>query len=373
VFGVPMSNVVMIDGHRQWFKSRQGLAQQESARNAAICDHAIRQDTPLVIPDTLADERFRENENVVAGPRVRFYAGIPLRTSDGHNLGTLCAMDTKPREFTPEQVETLSDLAAVVMSELELRRLATVDSLTGALSRRAFKDQAGRAVALAVRHRHDLSCLVLDLDHFKAINDTHGHAAGDRVLAATAATCLRAVRASDIFGRLGGEEFALVLPHTGQAAAMGVAEKLRAEIARQTVEMPSGLVPVTASFGVAMLDWSGTDLDALIERADAALYAAKAEGRNRVSLWQPPAAALPQAASVRRRVLKAGQIAFHGGRSAVDCTVRSLSDTSAGIDVISTTGVPDTFKLRIEADNFSRFCRVTERKERHLEVTFETA
>lgn len=368
VLDVPMSTVTLIDGHRQWFKSRQGVAASEGSRKAAICDHAIRNTAPLVIPDTLADPRFKDNENVVGDPNVRFYAGVPLRTPDGENVGVLCAMDKEPRTFTPEQIATLSDLAGVVMNELELRRLATVDTLTGALARRAFKDQAKRAVALALRHRHELACIVFDLDHFKAVNDTHGHGAGDRVLAETAAACLHLLRGSDIFGRLGGEEFAILLPHTGKAAAMNVAEKLRAAIAREPVETPNGSITVTASFGIAMFDRMAADVDALIERADTALYAAKAEGRNRCALWEPP----PEAtANVRRRVLKAGRIAFHGGRSSIDCTVRSLSDTGAGLDVISSAGIPDSFKLRIDADNFSRLCRLTEKKERHLEVAFE--
>ncbi len=331
VLDVPISTVTLIDGHRQWFKSRLGMPMPEGPRDTSICNHVIKGEDPLVIPDTHADARFKNNVYVTGDPNVRFYAGIPLRTPDGQNLGVLCAMDTKPRTFTPGQLDTLSDLAGVVMSELELRRLATVDALTGALSRRAFKDQARRAAALALRHRHELACITLDLDLFKAINDTHGHAAGDRVLATTAATCLAHLRGSDIFGRLGGEEFAIVLPHTGTAAAMNVAEKLRGAIAREPVETPAGPVAVTASFGVALLDRLGADFDTLLERADAALYAAKADGRNRCALWEPPPAA--GTPNVRRRVLKAGRIAFHGGRSSLDCTVRSLSDTGAGLDV----------------------------------------
>lgn len=130
-----------MDGHRQWFKSRQGLPVCELPRAPALCDHAIREAKPLVVPDTLQDKRFAESAFVVGEPHLRFYAGAPLTTREGHNIGTVCAMDTRPRTFGPEQVEILSDLAQLVMTELDLRKLAAVDGLTGALSRRAFRDE----------------------------------------------------------------------------------------------------------------------------------------------------------------------------------------------------------------------------------------
>ncbi len=367
IFSVPMSTVTLIDGHRQWFKSRQGVLACETPRGPALCNVAIQEAHPLIVPDTLEDERFEQNPFVVGEPHIRFYAGVPLRTPEGHNIGTLCAMDTKPRVFGPDKVEVLSDLARIVMSELELRTLATTDGLTGALSRRALKEEAGRALALAVRYRHDLSCIVFDLDHFKAINDADGHAAGDLVLTASVATCRERLRKSDLLGRLGGEEFAILLPHTGRAAAMQVAEKLREAIVRQRVPGPSGLIDVSASFGVAALDRSASDIDVLLQRADAALYSAKAEGRNRCKEWQP----VEQAQSViKRRVFKAGRIAFNSGRSTIDCTVRSLSDKGASLDVVSSAGVPENFKLRIESDDLSQLCRIVTKRDKHLEVEF---
>ena len=368
VFQVPISTVTLIDGHRQWFKSRQGLDVPETPRGPALCNLAIQEARPLVIPDALADKRFSQNPFVVEAPHIRFYAGAPLLAPEGYTVGTLCVVDTKPRTLDPEQVDTLLDLARIVVTELELRRLATTDGLTGALSRRAFRDEAGRAVALALRHRHDLSCILFDLDHFKGINDAHGHATGDRVLTETAATGRGSLRTSDLLGRIGGEEFAIVLPHTGRTAAVKVAEKIRATLARQRVEGPSGPIAVTASFGVASLDRSVDNLDALLQRADTALYGAKKEGRNRVVEWQPTEAP-PQ--NLRRRVFKAGRITFNLGHASIDCTVRSLSNTGAGLDVFSSAGVPDRFKLQIESDGLYQGCRVTSKRDKHLEVEFE--
>lgn len=367
LFDVPMSTVTLLDGHRQWFKSRAGVSACETARGPALCSIAIEGPRPLVVPDTLADERFARNPFVTGEPHLRFYAGAPLRTPEGHAVGTLCAMDTKPRVFPPEHIESLMDLASVVMSELELRRLAATDALTGALSRRAFREAATRAAALATRHRHDLACILFDIDRFKGINDGYGHAAGDRVLQAATDACRTHLRASDLIGRMGGEEFAILLPLTGRADALSAAEKIRAAFAQARVPGEEGL-SFTASFGVSALDRSVRDVDALLDRADAALYAAKAEGRNRCRAWEPVASVEP---SIRRRVLKGGRITFNGGRSTIDCTVRSLSEAGAGLDVVSAAGIPDRFKLQIEADGWSRLCRIAEKRDRHLEVAFE--
>lgn len=367
IFDVPMSTITLVDAHRQWFKSRQGLDACETARGPALCDVAIRESRPLIVPDTLADARFAANPFVVGEPRIRFYAGIPLQTPEGFAIGTLCVMDTKPRRFLDDQVEMLTDLAKIVMSEMELRLLAMTDGLTGTLSRRAFREQFSRALSLAQRHRHDLSCIMVDLDHFKSVNDRHGHSVGDVVLVEATAACRDELRKSDAFGRMGGEEFAVLLPHTGPAAALRVAEKLRTAIARLRIATLTGPLQVTASLGIASLDGATADMDGLLQNADAALYAAKNEGRNRCHAWQP-VEIVHQGA--RRRVLKAGLISFNGGRSSLDCTVRSLSDASASLRIVDTAGVPETFKLLIEADGLSRKCQIVAKAEQRLDVAF---
>jgi diguanylate cyclase (GGDEF)-like protein len=370
IFNVPMSTITLIDGHRQWFKSRQGVANQETERRPALCDVAIRQSQPLVVADTHLDPRFAANPFVIGAPFIRFYAGAQLRSPDGHAIGTLCAMDTKPRIFSQEDVRSLVDLARVVTSELELRSLAMSDSLTGALSRRAFRDEADRALGLARRHRHELSCIMFDLDHFKAINDTYGHGIGDLVLRATVDVCRDELRVADVIGRVGGEEFAVLLPHTGLPAALTVAEKLRVAIAKACVQSDHGTVRVTASFGVSALDAGTPGVDEILRRADMAAYAAKAAGRNACQVWRAQEVAESHP-SPRRRVLKGAQIAFNGGRTSIDCTVRELSDTSARLSVISTADIPEEFKLGIVADQVHRLCRVTLRRDGELEVAFQ--
>lgn len=367
LFDVPMSTITLIDGHRQRFRARPHVASSQGDRGPALYAVAIAQDEPLVVPDTLADPRFAADPCAPGDPNIRFYAGIRLRTPDGRSIGTLCATDTRPRDISSVQASALADLAKIIMSDLELRLLATTDSLTGALTRRGFREEADRAVALALRHRYDLSLIAFDLDHFKTVNDTHGHPTGDIVLRDTIATCNDLVRKSDLVGRIGGEEFAILLPHTKAAAALDVANKLRSAVARQRMNALSGPFTVSASFGVAGLDRTLTGIEGLLQRADVALYEAKADGRNRCVLWKPVEIVTP---SGKRRVFKAGRISFNSGQSCIDCTVRKLSETGASIDVVSTADIPNQFKLQIEADGFSVLCRVMSKSERHLELEF---
>ncbi len=167
--------------------------------------------------------------------------------------------------------------------EAELARQVRTDYLTGLCNRRAFYERGTLEVQSLHRHPAPLSVLTLDLDHFKRVNDRFGHEAGDRVLQELAATCGHILREVDVVGRLGGEEFAVLLPHTDMKTALQVAERLRAAIAGHGVALDSGqVVEVTASIGVATWTPADADLHALLGRADGALYAAKGAGRNRV-------------------------------------------------------------------------------------------
>jgi diguanylate cyclase (GGDEF)-like protein len=365
IFAAPMSTITLIDGHRQWFKAEVGMADRDTDRRPALCNYAIAQDTPLVIPDTHEDPRFTDNIFVYGRPFIRFYAGAQLRISNV-NIGTLCVMDTKPRQFDADALAILTDLTAIAVDELLLRNLSMQDNLTGALSRRAFRAEAERLSALANRHGHNLTLAVLDVDHFKQVNDTYGHAVGDAVLASVIATCRDSLRGSDIIGRIGGEEFAILLPHTDLASGMAAIEKARLAIAAQAVASPCGPVPVTCSLGAAPL-LPGQHFDDALRNADLAMYSAKKAGRNRSIAWVDPAPALSPS---RRRVFKAGQITFNSGRSTFDCTVRALSEDEATVEVISTADLPGQFKLAIASDGFSRACRMVSKADNKVDVAF---
>ncbi|MBN1243240.1 MAG: diguanylate cyclase [Spirochaetales bacterium] len=167
-------------------------------------------------------------------------------------------------------------------AELELARLATTDPLTGAVNRRLLFDEAARELARASRSGTPTGLVMVDLDHFKVMNDARGHQAGDRVLASVADALQSAVRAEDLVGRYGGEEFAVLLPGADLDHAMTLAERLRGLVESLRFEGGDGPYGITASFGAATLAPGGGNFDALVSAADAALYEAKREGRNRV-------------------------------------------------------------------------------------------
>jgi diguanylate cyclase (GGDEF)-like protein len=195
--------------------------------------------------------------------------------------------------------------------------LARTDSLTGVNNRRHFLELAEREYARALRYARALSVLVIDIDHFKLVNDTYGHAAGDELLTALAHAMSETLRSVDTLGRIGGEEFAIVLPETVGDQAVLAAERIRVSVARSVVSTGVGPVCATVSIGVAALEDSDRSLDDLLGRADGALYRAKALGRNRVvtaSPGRPPlqSALRPSAVSGRPADLEASVNAAPG-------------------------------------------------------------
>lgn len=166
--------------------------------------------------------------------------------------------------------------------EVELERVARTDALSGVLTRRAFVDAANIEFQRARRYGFPLSVLMIDIDHFKALNDAHGHGAGDEAIRMLGETCSRLLRTSDLIGRMGGEEFAVVLPHTDLAAAEPLANRLREAVGALLVRTSAPDVRFTVSVGVAMRIRADDNVLETINRADRALYDAKHAGRNRV-------------------------------------------------------------------------------------------
>jgi diguanylate cyclase (GGDEF)-like protein len=173
-------------------------------------------------------------------------------------------------------------LLRIKRSQLRFKRLATRDSLTGIHSRQHFVDEAELALRAAAKAARPACLLLFDLDHFKEVNDTHGHATGDLVLKRAVAACQQHLHRLDIFGRLGGEEFAILLPDCTAALALQRAERIRQAIAATPLWGETRHVVISASFGIASTDRSGYELRQLVIDADNALYRAKRDGRNRV-------------------------------------------------------------------------------------------
>ena len=308
ITGAPVAFVSLLDAHRDFYKSTFGmdapLSTLRQLTGRTFCHYSLVSDGPLVLEDATQLPVFRDVPTV-ASLGVRAYAGIPLKTEAGQVLGSFCAVDFKAKQWTEQDIEILQELAHSAMREIRLRRalhdaealnqqlvqqlrkvdelnqalheLARTDPLTGLRNRRAFDDSLGLEIAAVERTRSPLSLLVLDVDHFKQINDSFGHDAGDKVLRSIAQVLSGCVRIIDIVARVGGEEFAVILPHTDAQGAHEVAQRMRVAVAQASWLGQ----PTTISIGAASLRAAET-ADSLFARADAALYAAKKSGRNRV-------------------------------------------------------------------------------------------
>lgn len=433
IFDVPIALVSLVDRDRQYFKAKVGLDACQTGRDVSFCDHAIRQDVPLVVLDATRDPRFCNNSLVTAEPHIRFYAGAPLIAKNGHRLGTLCIIDQQPRTaFSDKQRGMLRDLAAMVMQVMELRRAkleakerrdqllniaasapdaiitanannvigfwnAGAEAIFGFSAAEAIgqpltiimppsmrvahsagltRVAAGgvprlinRTVDLVARHKggrefpielslsrwsehgepqfgaiirdvsqrkqaeerlryaaeHDaltgllnraslthaiaerqqqnigLTLLLIDLDGFKSVNDTHGHPSGDRVLQIIAERMQGIVARDHLLARLGGDEFVVLIAGSSdplQASALGGALIACIE---EPLEWNDYLIHLSASVGVALADGEGITAKRLLGDADLALYKAKTDGRGRVRLFTP---------ELRQQAVARGSVSF---------------------------------------------------------------
>ena len=172
----------------------------------------------------------------------------------------------------------------LISTQAELKKMATTDFLTGIANNRMFRQLGEREISRAERHKSPLTVLMIDLDFFKKVNDNYGHAAGDRVLVCFADICKKNLRDFDVFGRLGGEEFAVLLPQTSRQDGKILAERLCDTIAQSEIDIGDKSLRITVSIGVSELMPREDKLDAVLKRADDAMYEAKQNGRNRVEV-----------------------------------------------------------------------------------------
>ncbi len=242
--------------------------------------------TPEIAPDVKVTGEVEGGGGADPDPANLVTYPLPMRGASA----LLAVLPSEPALFAAASGPIVAYLAPHAGLALDnarlgqrLQELSTKDGLTRALNHRAILEHLGHEVQRADRHGAALAVIMCDLDHFKRINDAHGHTVGDAVLHAAAAAMRRVLRASDGLGRYGGEEFLAVLPDTGLEAGRRAAERLRRGVAeRAAVPVPGGRVDVTASFGVATLAELGSEVsvNALVALADSRLYEAKAAGRN---------------------------------------------------------------------------------------------
>ncbi len=206
--------------------------------------------------------------------------------SDGSEFPAEVAVSPLRRSGSWWVVWSIRDITERKESEEKLLTLATTDSLTGLINRRRFMEKAEAELDRARRYGRPLSMMMLDIDHFKRVNDTYGHDAGDDVLKTLSRLGLEVLRKVDFFGRIGGEEFSVLLPDTSLEGAVQVAERLREEVENAVMETRSGDLSITISIGVSTLNEEINNLETMLKAADVALYAAKRGGRNRVSVQE---------------------------------------------------------------------------------------
>lgn len=301
----PIVIAALNERYRPWYRAAYGVSGSNFDRLQEFCAYANLSDEAFAVSDARLEPYFAREPAVMGAPNVVFFAGAPLCDPDGKRFGTLCLIDSQPRTLAPAQIELLKSMAHIVSQDIcvhsagryavqdlinaeeercALYDLAVTDPLTKALNRRAFFRFAEREVQRAQRHEHPLSVLMFDIDHFKKVNDIHGHAAGDEVIVRLSRLVTDCVREADLLGRLGGEEFGLILPETDTDAAVTLANRLRDAVRDLRFQSSESNFNITISLGVSQLDSSEADIVPALERADKALYRAKRFGRDRAEL-----------------------------------------------------------------------------------------
>lgn len=310
-----IAQIGLMDRDYLWIKSDVGPANGRIPRRTSFGPYAIcKRGETVVVPDIRQDSRFAGNPMLSYDPPVRFFAAVPLIEPTGHTIGTLVVVDNRPRSLSVAQQSMLNALAnhAVTLLELQqdVRRLqgeisersnyerrtaewqhqlvainaalcveSSTDSLTGLANRRAFDQQLEAEIQRAHRLLYPLSLLMIDIDHFKGINDAFGHPAGDQVIRQVAANIRHALRTTDYAARIGGDEFVAILPGTDLHGARVIAERCRLGLEAH----PWRQQPVHISVGIGQLSPGSLDGSALVEDADRSLLRAKELGRNQVA------------------------------------------------------------------------------------------
>jgi diguanylate cyclase (GGDEF)-like protein/PAS domain S-box-containing protein len=292
-----MAMVLLVEGHfvrkirhRGW-DPQEAIGEitmghtQANLINISILQEMRETRRPCLITDTEIDPRWRA---IPGMGWVRSFLSAPIIIR-GYLAGVINVLSATPGFFTSalsDRLMVFSGQAAVAIENAQLFEqayyLSVTDPLTELINRRHFFDVARLEFERAHRYNRTLSVMMVDVDHFKKINDSFGHAVGDLTLREIAARIMRVVRTNDIVARFGGEEFVVLMPETNLAEALHVAERVRHGVSDIPIEKETGTVLTTLSIGVAELDQESRDMDHLIKCADQALYEAKASGRNRV-------------------------------------------------------------------------------------------
>jgi diguanylate cyclase (GGDEF)-like protein len=339
----PTALVSLVDASRQWFKAKVGLEADETPLEGSFCLHTIQQSDVMVVEDALQDPFFRDTPLVVNAPHIRFYAGAPLITPDGHAIGSLCVIDYRPRQLGESQRRALQMLSHQVVAQMELthhaQRLSSAhehleqrvqertvrltsalhrllktqakllkreaalrhsslhDPLTDLPNRSYFLQRLEQSIQLVSREPNRLyAVLFIDLDDFKPVNDVLGHEVGDLLLQHVADQIKLLLRKSDLVARLGGDEFAVLLDDIpNQEHAIAAVNRLQKQL-RQPFVIDKQKVFVSASIGITFSSIGYRQPEAALRDADIAMYHAKKQTKQRAKA-QLEAQVKPQTSS----------------------------------------------------------------------------
>jgi diguanylate cyclase (GGDEF)-like protein len=308
----PTALVSLVDKDVQWFKSRCGFEDTETARDISFCGHAILEHEPLVVSDASKDPRFCRNPMVTGEDHVRFYVGVPLYSVDRMPIGTLCVIDREPRELGAEELDMLRDLARMVEQLIHHRQLAGAaqalhshvlldggnpelaaaagqvefllnhDQLTGLSNRQALLRTIGEG--LETWREQGMQTLVasINLDKFKRLNESLGHHAGDQALVSITWSLQSVLRPEDLLARVGNDEFMVLLPGLGDDSVARDRLRQIMQAVHREFKAPAGAIPLTCSIGYAIFPQDGDSADVLMNNATLATRRAKLMGGGQI-------------------------------------------------------------------------------------------
>lgn len=304
IMRTPASLVSLLHEKDQRLVAAIGLEISSISRDLAFCAHTMAAQKPMLVVDAVADHRFASNPLVRAAPYIRAYAGVPLEAACGVRVGTLCAIDFEPREFSHQQIELLSKLGAIASAVLKLHKtclglesemavrhspdqelwpVAHSDLLTGLANLKQFHQLASPLIDKAFVTR-GCALIIIDLDDLESVNEQWGRAEGDDYLRRVARQLKSSIHKEDLVARLGGDEFAILLTDTDKGKAICFAERILSNL--KTIADITGNPGLgCASVGIALAPQHGTLIDDIYKFANAALHSAKSAGGDRCHFY----------------------------------------------------------------------------------------
>ncbi len=288
VFDVPMARVSLVEKDSQLLRPRREAPALETSNAISFRGRGIVKDEVFIVEDALNDHRFgTDNPLVAEEPEVRFYAGYPLKSPDGHRLGTLCIMDRVARKFSPEEAEMLKEMGQLVEAELISLTQTTIDELTRITNRRGFMAIAAHVLAICTRAEKSVALLMFDLDGFKEINDQFGHQAGDKALIDFAKMLLKNFREADLVARLGGDEFCVLCTGFSKVNTGIVLQRLQKKLDAWNIE-PGQKGKLAFSAGTVEFDpKQHPTIEDLMHAADEVMYVNKRGRRQKRTTGSP--------------------------------------------------------------------------------------